>query len=147
MLAYAAMMTGQRDLAMKHIRAMVAEIPADFLNENALQAEGNVAMALEVMVRLGLWDEILAEPDKYGDKMWFTRAFHHAARAIAYAAKGDTVNARKAQTIFVERAKLVPKEASLANNSCEALLGVVTPMVEGEILVAEGKIDSGIEQL
>jgi tetratricopeptide (TPR) repeat protein len=147
MLAYAAMMTGQRDLAMKHIRAMVAEMPADFLNENALQAEGNVAMPLEVMVRFGLWDEILAEPEHYTDKMWFTRAFHHAARAIAYAAKGDTVNARKAQSVFVERAKLVPKEDFVSNNSCEALFAVAIPMVEGEILIAEGKIDSGIEQL
>ena len=147
MLAYAAMMTGQRDLAMKHIRAMVAEMPADFLNDNALQAEANVAMPLEVMVRFGLWDEILAEPEKYTDKMWFTRAFHHAARAIAYAAKGDTANARKAQSIFLERAKLVPKEDFLSNNSCEALLAVVMPMVEGEILIAEGKIDDGVEQL
>jgi tetratricopeptide (TPR) repeat protein len=147
MLAYAAMMTGQRDRAIKHIRALVAEMPADFLKENALQAEANVAMPLEVMVRFGLWDEILAEPEKYTEKMWFTRAFHHAARAIAYAAKGDTTNARKAQSIFLERSKLVPKEDFLSNNTCEALLAVAVPMVEGEILIAEGKIDSGIEQL
>ena len=147
MLAYSAMMSGQRELAMKHIRAMVAELPADFLKQNALQGEGFVAMPLEVMVRFGLWDEILAEPDHYADYMPFTRAFHHAARAIAYAAKGDTANARKAQSVFLERAKLVPKEDSLGNNSCEMILGVVTPMVEGEILVAEGKIESGIEQL
>jgi tetratricopeptide (TPR) repeat protein len=147
MLAYAAMMTGQRDLAMKHIRAMVAEMPSEFLTENALQAEGNVAMPLEVMVRFGLWDDILAELERYTDKMWFTRAFHHAARAIAYAAKGDTASARNAQSVFVERAKLVPKEDFVSNNSCEALLAVAIPMVEGEILIAEGKIDSGIEQL
>ena len=147
MLAYAAMMTGQRDLAMKHIRAMVAELPPDFLKENALQAEGNVAMPLEVMVRFGLWDEILAEPENYTDKMWFTRAFHHAARAIAYAAKGNPDDARKAQSVFLERARLVPKEDFLSNNSCEALLAVAIPMVEGEILIAEGKIDRGIEQL
>ena len=147
MLAYAAMMTGQRDLAMKHIRAMVAEMPADFLKENALQAEGNVAMPLEVMVRFGLWDDILAEPERYTDKMWFTCAFHHAARAIAYAAKGDTASARKTQRVFVERAKLVPKEDFVSNNSCEALLAVAILMVEGEILMAEGRIDRGIEQL
>jgi tetratricopeptide (TPR) repeat protein len=147
MLAYAAMMTGQRDLAMKHIRAMVAEMPSEFLTENALQAEGNVAMPLEVMVRFGLWDDIFAEPERYTDKMWFTRAFHHAARAIAYAAKGDTANAHNAQSVFVERAKLVPKEDFLGTNSCEALLAVAIPMVEGEILIAEGKIDGGIEQL
>ena len=147
MLAYAAMMTGQRDLAMKHIRAMVAELPADFLKENAMQAEGFVAMPLEVMVRFGLWSEILNEPDEYPDYMPFTRAFHHAARAIAFAAKGDSDNARKAQRVFLERAKLVPKEESFGNNSCEAILGIMIPMVEGEIVVAEGKIDSGIEQL
>jgi tetratricopeptide (TPR) repeat protein len=147
MLAYAAMMTGQRNLAMKHIRAMVTEMPADFLKENALQAEGFVAMPLEVMLRFGLWDQILAEPERYTDKMWFSRAFHHAARAIAYAAKGDTASARKAQSVFLERAKLVPKEDFVSNNSGEALLGVASSMVEGEILIAEGKIDRGIEQL
>lgn len=147
MLAYSAMMSGQRELAMKHIRAMVAELPPDFLKENALQGEGFVAMPLEVMVRFGLWDEILSEPDQYADYMPFTRSFHHAARAIAYAARGDTANARKAQSVFLDRAKLVPKEDSLGNNSCEMILGVVTPMVEGEILVAEGKIENGIEQL
>jgi len=147
MLAYSAMMSGQRELAMKHIRAMVAELPPDFLKENALQGEGFVAMPLEVMVRFGLWDEILTEPDHYADHMPFTRAFHHAARAIASAAKGDTASARKAQSVFLERAKLVPKEDSLGNNSCKNILGIVTPMVEGEILVAAGKVESGIEQL
>src|SRR2546430_6472780 len=147
MLAYAAMMSGQRDLAIKHIRAMVAEMPADFLEENALHAEGCMAMPLEVMVRFGLWNDILTEPEKYTEKMWFTRAFHHAARAIASAAKSSTTNARNEQRIFLELTRLVPKETSLGNNSCEAILGVVTPMVEGEILVAEGKVDRGIEQL
>jgi tetratricopeptide (TPR) repeat protein len=147
MLAYAAMMTGQRELAMKHIRAMVAELPADFLKESALQGEGFVAMPLEVMVRFGLWDEILAEPDEYADYMPFTRAFHHAARAVAYAAKGDADNARRAQSVFLERAKLVPKEDSLGNNSCESILALATKMVEGEILVSENKIDNGIADL
>jgi tetratricopeptide (TPR) repeat protein len=147
MLAFAAMMTGQRDLAMKHIRAMVAAFPPEFLQQNALLAEGFVAMPLEVMVRFGLWDDILAEPDQYAESMPFTRAFHHAAKAIAYAAKGEPDNARKAQGVFLERAKAVPKEASIGNNTCEAIISVVSPMIEGEILIAEGKIDSGIEQL
>ena len=33
MLAYAAMMSDQRNVAMKHIRAMVAEIPTNFREE------------------------------------------------------------------------------------------------------------------
>ena len=147
MLAYAAMMTGQRALAMKHIRAMVAELPADFLKENALQAEGFVAMPLEVMVRFGMWDEILAEPDNYPDYMAGTRAFHHAARAIAYAAKGQTENARNEQATFLEKSKLVPKEEVLSNNTAEALLALAARMVEGEILVREDKLEAGIAEL
>jgi tetratricopeptide (TPR) repeat protein len=148
MLAYAAMMTGQRKLAVGQIRTMVAELPRDFLKENAMIAEGYVAMPLEVLVRFGRWDEILAEPDQYPEYMPFTRAFHHAARAVAFAAKRDAVNARKAQGAYFQRAKLVPKDDFIwGNNSCEAILGVVTPMVEGEILIAEGKTDAGIAQL
>jgi tetratricopeptide (TPR) repeat protein len=147
MLAYAAMMIGQRELAMKHIRAMVAALPADFLKENALQAEGFVAMPMEVMVRFGMWDKILAEPDNYADYMTGTRAFHHAARAIAYAAKGDTENARKEQAIFLEKAKLVPKEETFGNNTAEDLLALARHMTEGEILIRENQLDAGIAEL
>ena len=104
-------------------------------------------MPLEVMIRFGRWDEILAEPNNYPEYMASTRAFHHAARAIAYAAKGDPVNARKEQAIFLEKAKLVPKETTLGNNTGEALLALTTRMLEGEILVREGKVDEGIVEL
>ena len=148
MLAYAAMMTGQSKLAMRHIRAMASELPQDFVKEYAMIAEGFAAMPLEVLVRFGRWDEILAEPDQFADYMPFTRAFHHAARAIAFAAKGDVTNARKAQGVYLDRVKLVPKDDFIwGNNSCETILGIVTRMIEGEILVAEGKTESGIEQL
>jgi hypothetical protein len=148
MLAYAAMMTGQSEIAIKHIRAMVAELPKDFLKEYAGVAEGFAAMPLEVLVRFGMWDDILAEPDNsYTDYMPFSRAFHHAARAVAYAAKGDVGAARKEQTAYLERAKLVPKDEYFGNNTAEAILGVVTPMVEGEILIREGKLDQGFAEL
>jgi tetratricopeptide (TPR) repeat protein len=147
MLAYAAMMTGQRALAMKHIRAMVAEMPSDFLKENAAQAEGFVAMPLEVMVRFGMWDEILGEPENYPEYLVGTRAFHHAARAIAYAAKAETEKARQEQAIFLEKAKLVPKDEVFGNNPEEALLALTARMVEGELLIREDKLDAGIAEL
>jgi tetratricopeptide (TPR) repeat protein len=147
MLAYAAMMTGQREVAMRHIRAMIAECPADFVKENALEAELFGAMPMEVMVRFGMWDQILAEPDNYPDYMPGTRAFHHAARAIAYAAKADLENARKEQAIFLEKAKLVPKEEMISNNSVESILDMARHMTEGELLVREDKLDAGIAEL
>ncbi len=147
MLAYAAMMTGQGELALAHIRAMVAGLPTEFIKEAATMAEGLMAMPLEVLVRFGRWDAILAEPDNYPEYMTFTRAFHHAARAVAFAAKGDTKSARAEQAIFAERAKLVPKEETLSNNSAATILDIVTHMVEGEILTREDKIDAGLAEL
>jgi len=147
MLAYAAMMTGQGELAVAHIRAMVAGLPLEFIKETATLSEGLEAMPLEVLVRFGRWDAILAEPDNYPDYMTFTRAFHHAARAIAFAAKGDPKSARAEQAIFVERAKLVPKEETLHNNGAAPILELITHMVEGEILLREDKLDAGLTEL
>jgi tetratricopeptide (TPR) repeat protein len=147
MLAYAAMMTGQKKLAMQHIRAMVKELPAEFLREFAAGAEGFAVQPMEVMVRFGMWDEILAEPDNYADYMPFCRALHYATRAIAQAAKGDPTAARKEQAIFQERCKVVKDDAAFGNNPCKAILDVAAQMVEGEILVREGKLDDGLAAL
>jgi tetratricopeptide (TPR) repeat protein len=146
MLAYAAMMTGQRDLAVEQIRAMVKGMPEDELKKYAMLTEAFVAMPYEVLIRFGLWDEILAEPD-HPEFMVFTRAFRHAARGIAYAANGDVKSARVEQTAFLEASKLVPAEDAFGTNSCQALLAIATPMLDGEILIREGKLDEGLNQL
>ncbi len=147
MLAYAALMTGQRELALRHIRRLVEEIPADYLKENAAMTEGFVAMPLEVLVRFGRWDDILAEPVNYPDHMPFTRAFHHAARATALAAKGEPGKARAEQALFRAAQTKVPDEHYLGNNPCAAVLAVAERMLEGEILLAEKKTEPGLAAL
>ncbi|MBX7123686.1 MAG: tetratricopeptide repeat protein [Opitutaceae bacterium] len=147
MLAYAAMMSGQRKLALSHIRGMVRDLPADFLRDFEFAAEAFLAMPLEVMVRFGQWDEVLAEPD-HPSSQKFTNAFQHAARGIAFAAKGDLASARKEQALYLDAAKAVPADQIAAgNNTCHAVLAIVTPMLEGEILVHEKRIDEGFAQL
>ena len=146
-LAFAALMTGQSKLSMQYIRDMVKDLPADFLRDNSVIVESFVALPMEVMVRFGKWDEVLAEPENYPDYVPFTRAFHHAARAIAFAAKGDTENARREQAVFAERAQVVPKETAIGNNTAETILPLVQRMLEGEILIAENKVDDGLGQL
>jgi len=147
MLAYAAMMTGRSALAFEHIKAMRAGLSDEFLTEFAGMAEAWRAMPLEVMVRFGHWDEVLAEPDHPATEP-FTHAFQHAARAITFAAKGDAAAARKEQAEYVVAAKAVPAdEIAAGNNTCQAVLAVVTPMVEGEVLVREGRIEDGLAAL
>jgi tetratricopeptide (TPR) repeat protein len=147
MLAYAALMTGQSALALRTIRQMVADLPPKYLDENAPFLESFVALPMEVMVRFGKWDDILAEADSYPDYAPFTRAFHYAARAVAFAAKNDAESARKEQAVFADRALLVPKTTSFGNNDATTILSLVQLMVEGEILVSEGKVDDGLAHL
>jgi hypothetical protein len=106
MLAYAAMMTGQRDLAVKHIRAMVKGMPEEVVKEYATLAEAFAAVPYEVFVRFGMWGEILAEPD-HPEFMVFTRGLRHAARGIAYAAMTSS-RSRTEQVAYLEASKLVP---------------------------------------
>lgn len=148
MLAYAAMMNGQSELALKHIQVMVDGLPEEFVKEHAILAEGWVAMPYEVLMRFGRWDEILAEPDRSKDYMPFTRAFRHASRAVAHAAKGDTAQAREEQKLYLAASEKIPADEYLAgNNLAQTVCQVVTPMLEGEILVSEGKMDEGLAQL
>ena len=146
MLAYAAMMTGRSELAIQHIRAMAAGLPDEFLQEFSFAGESFLAMPLEVLVRFGRWDDVLAEPAHPASQP-FTHAFQYAARGIAFAAKGDTAAARKEQALYLAAAKTVSSDWLAGNNSCQTIFTVVTPMLEGEILIREGKLNEGLAQL
>jgi len=147
MLAYAALMTGQRELAMKQINAMVASLPGEFVQAFSPMIEGFGAMPDEVMVRFGMWDQILAAPQPDKDYMPYTNAFHHAARAIALAAKDKPAEARAEQVMWDQGLKKVPEGAVFHNNPMPAIYTLASAMVEGEILVREGKTDQGLSKL
>jgi tetratricopeptide (TPR) repeat protein len=147
MLAYAALMTGQSKLAMRYVREMIKDLPLEFVRENAAAVEAFGAVPMEVMMRFGKWDDILAEPENYPAYMPFARAVHHGTRAIAFAAKGDTENARNEQTIFRKLVQRVPKETAVSNNTAESIIALANHMIEGELLIAEGKLDPGLDEL
>jgi tetratricopeptide (TPR) repeat protein len=147
MLAYAALMTGQRELAVKQINAMVASLPDDFVKGFSPMIEGFGAMPDEVMVRFGMWDEILAAPQPDKDYMPYTNAFHHGARAIAFAAKDKTADARAEQAMWLKGIKKIPEGEVFHNNPMPAICSLASAMIEGEILVREGKTDDGLAKL
>ena len=145
MLAYGAMMTGQSDLALKMIRKMVKDIPLEFFRANPFM-DGFMAMPLEVMMRFGRWDEILAEP-LFPEFVPISRALQHYARAIAYAAKEDVPSALKEQDAFVKARSRVPEDASFGNNTGAQILDIAESFMRGEILYRAGKIDEGLSAL
>jgi len=91
MLTYAAMMTGQSALALKTIREMVADIPPPFFKENPW-ADGLMAAPLEVLMRFGKWDEILATPE-FPEYVPIPRSLRHYARPVSYSAMAELEDA------------------------------------------------------
>jgi tetratricopeptide (TPR) repeat protein len=145
MLAYGAMMTGRSQLALDTIQAMATGIPLEFVKDNPW-ADGFLAMPLEVMMRFGKWDDILAQPD-FPDYAPISRALRLYARGVARAAKGDVPGAKAEEAAFAEARTRVPKDAIFGNNAAADILGVAESLVKGEILYREGKVDDGIAAL
>lgn len=137
MLAYAAMMRGQGERALRATEEMVMGIPGDWLKQNAF-ADGFMAMPLEVHMRFGRWDAILDAPD-FPEHLPLSRALRRYARGVAYAAKGDLPRARAEQLAFQDARVKVPAEAIFGNNKAADLLAVAGLLLEGEVLAREGK--------
>jgi tetratricopeptide (TPR) repeat protein len=146
MLGFAAMMVGQGDKAIRAMDEMVASIPPEYLKENAAFIDGYAVMPLEARLRFGKWDEILAAP-MLPDYLPLSRSMQHAARGVAYAAKGMPREASAEQMMFAESRKKLPAEAIMGNNMASMILDVAEHMLDGEIRLAADDMDGALKSL
>jgi tetratricopeptide (TPR) repeat protein len=146
MLALAAMMLGQGEKATKAIDDMCAAMPEDFKKTAAPYVDGFFAMPFEVRKRFGKWDEVLALPD-LPEYFPLSRAMRHETRSVAYAAKGMISEAKAEHALFLEAKGKVPKEGTFGNNLAHDILAVAEGLMNGEILMAEGKTDEAVRVL
>jgi tetratricopeptide (TPR) repeat protein len=146
MLAYAAMMSGRSALALQAASEMVAGIPAEFRAAMAPMVDLYYAMPLEVLMRFGRWEEILAAPDFEAD-LPGARALRHATRALAYSARGEVPQAKEEQRLFAEGRTKVSPDATYGNNPVSAVLDVAEQLLAGEVLFREGQSEKGLAAL
>lgn len=146
MLAYAAIMRGQSELAIKAIDNMDREMPAAWVEQNPGIADGFKAMPLEMLVRFGRWKEVLAAPEP-PEYLPFARAMRHCARGVSFAALGDVENAGLEQSQFlIARTKVAPG-ALVGNNAAADVLAVAEMLLTGEILIRAGEFEDGLAAL
>lgn len=146
MLAFSAMMCGQRDLAIKTINQMVQDMPPEWIAANPLMADGFLAQPIEVLIRFGRWDQVLRMPEM-PEALPISRTMRHCARGIAFAAKGDLANAKKSQQEFLAEKKRITAEGIVGNNKGTDVTDVAEHLLAGEILYREGKVDEGLNEL
>lgn len=146
MLAFAAMMLGQKTKAVNAIDTMVADMPVEFQEQAAPFVDGFFAMPFEVRKRFGMWDEVLELGD-VPERFPLTRALRRAARSVSYAAKKMPAEARAEQSMFYQLRPLVPKDGIFGQSRSTDIVAVAHHLMNGEILYAEGKHASAIAEL
>ncbi|MEX2244368.1 MAG: hypothetical protein WD716_11050 [Fimbriimonadaceae bacterium] len=146
MLAFAAMMRGQSAVAIEGMDSALRNIPMEVLEAFAPVLDGYLASIYEVRVRFGKWDELLTMPAP-SEKFPVMRTVRHMARAVAHSVKGDAKRARQEQWMFYEARKAVPEGTTVGNNQASDVLRVAELLMNGEILLGEGKADASIASL
>lgn len=139
-LAFASMMSGEYEQAMRAARDLEAEMPEDVVREWAGLIEGIMPTTFHVMIRFGRWEEILAEPD-YPEWRLVSRAVRRYARSIANSALGRTEEARVELEAFEAAMAEVPEDWWVFNNRVSAVLPIARAMINGELLFREGRRD------
>jgi tetratricopeptide (TPR) repeat protein len=145
-LAYAAMFDGRRGLAMKAARDMIGEISLELVRAYPDFLDGFIAVPYHVMVRFGLWNDILNE-EKPPEDLVATIAFWHYARTVALSVLGRTDEATKEFALLKQAYEQVPESRTIGNNPARVVLDIGLPMAEGELEYRKGNTDRAFELL
>lgn len=145
-LMWSAMFDGQRAVALRAARDVVEQMPMDVVREMPQFLEGFLASPYHAMVRFGMWNEVLAEPQP-ADELFGTLATWRYARALALGALGRVDEAAAEQRLFDAACERVPEDYTVGNNTYRAVLAVARDMVAGEIAYRRGEFDAAFAHL
>ena len=146
-LAWAATMQGRRREALFSARAISKEVPPPLMEALAHFSDGVAASKWHVMVRFGMWEEILTEPDP---PKWAVvcQAIRHYARGVAFANTG-----RSQQAIIESKALdasidgLVDSNRLMGNQPAHEVLKIAQLVLRGEAKFKDGNRADGLSLL
>lgn len=135
---YGAMFAGRRATALAAADALAASIPEELLRVEvppmADWLESFVPMRLHVLVRFGLWEEVIAEPLPLDQELYsVTTALTHYAKGVAFAATSRVADAERERERFAAALGRVPQTRYLFNNQSLDILAIAGSMLDGEI--------------
>jgi tetratricopeptide (TPR) repeat protein len=145
-LAYAAMFDGQREVALQAARDMVREIPAEMVRQMPDFLDAFLGAPIHAMVRFGLWEDILKEPEPPKD-LFVTTAFWRYGRTVAFSALGRMEEAVKEFEAFTAAYANVPDTRLNGNNPAKVVLDVARFMAEGELEYRRGHTERAFQLL
>jgi tetratricopeptide (TPR) repeat protein len=151
-LVYGAMFLGRRDVALAASDRLVAALPETLLRvESPPMAdwlEAFVPIRTHVLIRFGMWPELIAEPlPDDPDLFAATTAFVHYGRGVAYSATGRVAEAERERELFRAAAGRVPETRYLFNNTVADILAIASAMLDGELDYRRGDHDAAFASL
>ncbi|CAL5870921.1 uncharacterized protein PFLUO_LOCUS5163 [Penicillium psychrofluorescens] len=147
-LIYAAMFAGQKQVALSAADRLQATLPEELLAPMADWLEIFMSVRSHVMVRFGMWDEIIERPLPDDPELYcVTTATAHYAKGVAYAAMGNVEAAEKERENYKEALSRVPETRLDFPNKCVDLLAVGTAMLDGEVEYRKGNHEQAFEHL
>ena len=136
---YGAMFLGQPTVALQAAEGLIATMSENFLRELADWFEGFVPMKQHVLIRFGLWDEILAQDlPKDAELYCVTTAMMRYARTVALANTGKIAEAKTERDLFFADRDKVPETRMLFNSPCVSVLKIAEQMLLGELAYHQG---------
>ncbi|KXG47782.1 Tetratricopeptide TPR2 [Penicillium griseofulvum] len=151
-LIYAAMLCGQRRIALEATDRMEASITDELLQVEspplADWMEFFKAVRVHVYIRFGMWEEIKNLPLPEDQALYcVTTTMIHYGKGIALAAIGDLENAYKERELYHVAAKTIPPTRKDYPNLISDVLKVSDAMLDGEIQYRQGKYEQAFESL
>ncbi|KAJ5159984.1 uncharacterized protein N7482_006988 [Penicillium canariense] len=147
-LIYAAMFAGQKNVALDAADRMEAALPIALLKSIADFTEVFFSVRSHIMVRFGMWEEILQRPlPEDQDLYCVTTALAHYAKGVAYAALGSIPDAERQRDLYHHAAKRVPESRLDFPNRCVDIFSVASAMLDGEIEYRRGNYTQAFEHL
>lgn len=149
---YGAMFLGHRQLALSAADQLIAALPEELLRTEvppmADWLEGFLAMKVHVLIRFGMWDQIIDaglpdDPQLY----CVTTAMTHYAKGVALAASGRIAESERHRRLFTESVERVPESRTVFNNTCRDILAIAAAMLDGELEYRKGNYDTAFASL
>ncbi len=145
-LAFAAMFEGRKQLAMDAARAAVAQLDMEFVRAVPDFLDGFLAVPMHVMVRFGMWNEVLSEPAPPEDMQTAT-AFWLYASTVALSALGRVDEATAEFEKFKYAAQVIPTTRQVGNNPALVVMEIGLAIAEGELEYRKGNYDRAFDLL
>jgi tetratricopeptide (TPR) repeat protein len=149
---YGAMFAGRRATALAAADALAASLSEELLRVEvppmADWLESFVPMRLHVLVRFGLWEEIVAEPLPADPELYsVTTALTHYAKGVAFAASSQVAEAGRERERFAAAVSRVSDTRYLFNNTALDILAIAGAMLDGEIEYRAANYDAAWSHL